>query len=194
MYFFGNRGGLDRKYFLVFYKWLQTKVTPPLKFKLITLFRYVMITYQLQTLLQSNRHFITDLRHNPTVYSSNLHANCSQPVDSTVNRPTFALSHTQPASCSSKIRPKRAPSSNCTQIRKSPVCSPLRVPIITSIARNGCNKRVLWFVAKSTLPRDVGLEEVSEFSTDVWSFPYAYSLAGSGYRTICAAIFKFGGL
>jgi hypothetical protein len=47
------------------------------------------------------------------------------------------------------------------------------------------------FVAKSALLRDVGLEEVSEFSTDVWSLPYVYSVIGSGHHTVCAAIFKF---
>jgi hypothetical protein len=44
------------------------------------------------------------------------------------------------------------------------------------------------FLAKSALLRDVGLEEVSEFSTDVWSLPYAYSVMGRGHHTVCAAI------
>jgi hypothetical protein len=49
------------------------------------------------------------------------------------------------------------------------------------------------FVAKSALLRDVGLEEVSEFSTDVWSSPDASSVIDSGHRMVCATIFKFGG-
>ena len=58
---------------------------------------------------------------------------------------------------------KRGPSSNCTQIRKSPVCGPLRVPIVTSFARKGCRRTSFGFVARSDLLRDVGLEKVSEF-------------------------------
>jgi hypothetical protein len=79
------------------------------KFKLIMLHLCVLMTYLIQTLLHLDCSSVTHLQHAPTVCCSNQDANCPKPValrSQPTHRPTFVLSHTQPASCSSKMRPK----------------------------------------------------------------------------------------
>jgi hypothetical protein len=153
-----------------------------------------MITHHIQTLFHSDRHFVTHLRHTPTVYFSNQHANCSKPVGSTANRPTFVLSHTQPTSCSSKIHPK---ASALFQLHANKEVTGLQSPPCADhnlVCTVGQQQTSFGFPAMSALLTDGGLEEVSEFIPDFWSFLYTYSLIGSGHCTVCVAIFKFGGI
>ena len=116
-----------------------------------------------------------------------------QPTDRTTDRPTFALSHTQPASCSSKIRPK---ANALLQLHANKEVTGLQSPPCADhnlVCTGGLQQTSFGFVVMSSLLRDVGLEEVSEFIPDVWSFLYSYSLISSGHYTVFGAIFKFGG-
>jgi hypothetical protein len=136
--------------------------------KSVMVYLCILITYLFLQSLHFNSPLATKLPLTSSVHCLRQHASYPAPV-TLQSQPTFVLSHTQPASCSSKIRPK-ASAPSCTQIRKWQVCVPLGVLIRTAITWTGG----FHFVARSDLPREksiktdlreMGLEEVSTVSS-----------------------------